>query len=80
MATAASSSSSSSSGSDPPVLSEAQIHSALHVHARGANKAYPSRQHVPDDKVAWKAPFPDYSPPDFTSDNVLKKSVEQGAR
>uniref|UniRef100_A0A8C4QD12 Nudix hydrolase domain-containing protein n=1 Tax=Eptatretus burgeri TaxID=7764 RepID=A0A8C4QD12_EPTBU len=45
-----------------------------HVKARG--KLYPgtsiSRQPVPDDKVAWSVPFPEYCPPSYTTPVVLQ--------
>ena len=33
------------------------------------------RFHVPDDKVSWSTPFPQYTPNEFTSPSVLKQPV-----
>jgi hypothetical protein len=52
-----------------------RLQSAVHVHARGKHPAYPARQPVSDEQVPWSAPFPAYKPPEFTSDNVKKKSA-----
>eukprot|EP00299_Pterocystis_sp_00344_P010423 c4653_g1_i1.p1 GENE.c4653_g1_i1~~c4653_g1_i1.p1 ORF type:complete len:300 (+),score=70.62 c4653_g1_i1:42-941(+) len=44
---------------------------APHTKARSPHPAYPSRFHVPDNKVPWSAPFPEYNPPDFTANSVI---------
>jgi len=46
----------------------------LHTKARGSNPHYPQRAPVPDDKVDWKVEWPDYQPPDFTTDGIVKKA------
>ncbi|GFS20542.1 ADP-ribose pyrophosphatase, mitochondrial [Elysia marginata] len=41
------------------------------VYPRSENKRFA----VPDDKVPWSVPYPEYAPVDFTSDSVLKMPV-----
>ena len=48
-----------------------------HVKCRG--ETYPrddiKRFPVPDDKVSWSVPFPEYDPVDHTSASVLKQPI-----
>jgi len=48
---------------------------SVHKKARSSeNKAYASkRMPVPDEKVPWTVPWPDYDPPDWTHEVVLKQ-------
>lgn len=47
-----------------------------HYHARSQNKDYPKRVPVSDEQVDWNTPFEDYTPQDYTAENVLKKSKD----
>ncbi len=42
--------------------------------------SYPRRYDVPDDKVSWDVPFPEYDPPYFVDPNVLKNDVTSNPR
>uniref|UniRef100_A0A914CXA9 Nudix hydrolase domain-containing protein n=1 Tax=Acrobeloides nanus TaxID=290746 RepID=A0A914CXA9_9BILA len=51
----------------------------VHTKCRDTSKAYLRsknifRQFVPDELVKWEKPFPDYNPPDYTSENLRGKS------
>jgi ADP-ribose pyrophosphatase len=48
----------------------------LHEHARSSNKSYPPRFPVNDAEVPWSVSLPHYSPPDYTAENVIKKSPD----
>ena len=48
------------------VLRAARRTAERHVKARAAHPAYPPRAHVPDEKVSWRARWPDYTPTPFT--------------
>ena len=43
---------------------------AVHVNARGTYPYYPARLAVPDDRVPWAVPWPDYAPTQFTAPHV----------
>ncbi|KAK3084733.1 hypothetical protein FSP39_018106 [Pinctada imbricata] len=50
------------------------------VHVKARHSPYPrtedvKRSTVPDDKVPWSVPFPDYKPVDYTSPGILKGPV-----
>ena len=50
------------------------------VHVKARSSPYPRtndkiRFQVPDDKVDWDVPFPDYNPLDYTSASILAKPV-----
>lgn len=46
----------------------------LHIKSRTQKpEDYPERFHVPDDKVSWGVTFPEYSPENFTHENVLRQ-------
>jgi ADP-ribose pyrophosphatase len=54
--------------------------SACKIHIKCRNSTYARdativRANVPDDKVNWNVPFPEYKPLEFTHSNVLKKPV-----
>src|SRR5208282_4339690 len=47
----------------------------VHQKARtGQPEGYPQRTRVPDDKVSWNVPFPEYRPVTFTHKHVLAKA------
>lgn len=71
-AMSAAAASSSSSPLAPPLVSSPLFR--LHQFARSENKAYPKRQHVPDDMVPWHKEWKEYAPPDFTAEGPAKKS------
>ena len=47
------------------------------VHLKCRNCVYPrsnvERQNVPDDKVPWSVPYPEYSPPNHTDKSIIGK-------
>jgi len=43
-----------------------------HTAARSKHADYPLRYTVPDDKVSWSSPFPEYRPIEFTSKRILE--------
>lgn len=48
----------------------------LHQNARFKKPAeYPNRFPVPDEKVRWNTPFPEYQPPYYVSPNVLGEKL-----
>ena len=50
-----------------------------HTVSRGPGpKAYPARFDVPDEKVAWDAPFPSYEPVEFVAQSVLDNAGPDG--
>jgi len=49
----------------------------IHTKARGPFPDYPTRFTVPDDKVSWESPFPEYKPVEFTAESTLKYSKEK---
>ena len=50
---------------------------AGHTVARGPHPRYPPRTEVPDDKVEWSTPWPDYAPIEFVTDKVLSESPDR---
>ncbi len=44
----------------------------LHSRARSRHPLYPTRFDVPDEKVLWSEPFPEYSPTEYTAEAVNK--------
>ena len=53
------------------------LRSAPHTQTRKNHPAYPPRFAVPDDKLAWDVPWPEYQPPEFTSEGAMKRSAER---
>ena len=47
---------------------------SLHFRARGPHPRYPPRFDVPDAKVSWDVPWPEYAPVEFVTEKILAAS------
>ena len=65
----------------PPPPPPAAPKRPLHVKCRGQHPQYPYKpQFVPDSRVPWAAPYPEYAPINFTHGAVISndKSIKPG--